>query len=244
MHAELKLKQNLTIQGNLHISGGIYHSVKVLGDGFVKGDLECNNLGCLGTLAVEGGLNAHNARIIGVTTVAGSLKANQIRIQGQMEVREHASCQMSRILGALDVRGNLSGEEIRVKGYLATHGDCAAERFYSSGAFHIGGLLNAGIMHIRLHGASEAKEIGGGQIKVKRPAIHFLHRIFTSVLPHLQAESIEGDDVFLENTRAKVVRGKRVIIGAGCEIDLVEYQTEYTQSKRSVVKESRKMNGE
>ncbi|MNR67595.1 hypothetical protein D3C85_1916860 [compost metagenome] len=52
---------------------------------------------------------------------------------------------------------------------------------------------------------------------------------------------IEGDDIYLENTRAKVVRGNQVVIGPGCEIDLVEYKVLLEKKKGANVKGSRKM---
>ena len=47
---------------------------------------------------------------------------------------------------------------------------------------------------------------------------------------HLKAETIEGDDVYLEHTTAQVVRGNTVTIGEGCEIDLVEYRTDFKKT--------------
>ncbi len=38
-----------------------------------------------------------------------------------------------------------------------------------------------------------------------------------------EAETIEGDDVYLEATHATAVRGRRVVIGPGCVIQEVEY---------------------
>lgn len=40
------------------------------------------------------------------------------------------------------------------------------------------------------------------------------------------ADSIEGDEIYLESTRSKMVRGKRVLIGPDCQIDRVEYEEE------------------
>ncbi|MCL0069946.1 hypothetical protein M1O56_05235 [Dehalococcoidia bacterium] len=39
----------------------------------------------------------------------------------------------------------------------------------------------------------------------------------------LETELIEGDEILLEWTRAKTVRGKQIVIGEGCEIERVEY---------------------
>ena len=44
----------------------------------------------------------------------------------------------------------------------------------------------------------------------------------------MYVRTIEGDQVELEYTQAKVVRGKYVRIGAGCEIDRVEYSGDLT----------------
>ncbi|MCL6576409.1 hypothetical protein [Kyrpidia sp.] len=42
-------------------------------------------------------------------------------------------------------------------------------------------------------------------------------------------ETIEGDDIYLENTRARVVRGTRVQIGPGCQIGLLEYSEDFSK---------------
>ncbi len=57
----------------------------------------------------------------------------------------------------------------------------------------------------------------------------------------LEAGIIEGDEIFLENTKANVVRGKRVTIGSGCEIERVEFQDEFRVDEKSIVKEHKKM---
>jgi len=57
----------------------------------------------------------------------------------------------------------------------------------------------------------------------------------------LTVNSIEGDDLRLSNTRAKVVRGKNVIIDSGCEIDLIEYTDSLQVSRGSSVKEKKKI---
>jgi hypothetical protein len=58
---------------------------------------------------------------------------------------------------------------------------------------------------------------------------------------YLTADLIEGDNVTLDVTKAKVVRGKKVIIGKDCEIDLVEYRDEIKISEGAKIKEQRKI---
>lgn len=57
----------------------------------------------------------------------------------------------------------------------------------------------------------------------------------------LTTEIVEGDDIHLEHTRAKVVRGNRVTLGPGCEVDLVEYKEHFHQDKSAKVMASRKV---
>ncbi len=51
---------------------------------------------------------------------------------------------------------------------------------------------------------------------------------------HLYAETIEADEVRLEETTCKVVRGKTVVIGPGCQIDLVEYVDDFKHAGGAV----------
>jgi hypothetical protein len=51
---------------------------------------------------------------------------------------------------------------------------------------------------------------------------------------------IEGDDIYLENTVAEIVRGNSVEIGPGCTIGLVEYANKFSKDKDSTVKKETK----
>lgn len=47
---------------------------------------------------------------------------------------------------------------------------------------------------------------------------------------------IEGDDIYLENTKADIVRGNKVKIGPGCQIGVVEYRDDFTHDSKALVK--------
>jgi hypothetical protein len=51
----------------------------------------------------------------------------------------------------------------------------------------------------------------------------------------LTVRIIEGDDIYLENTHAKVVRGNNIEIGPGCEIKLVEYKYSFKKDEMAEV---------
>lgn len=54
-------------------------------------------------------------------------------------------------------------------------------------------------------------------------------------------EIIKGDDIFLEYTKAKVVRGNNIIIGSNCEIDLIEYKNNFEQLDDAKIIENKKV---
>ena len=55
----------------------------------------------------------------------------------------------------------------------------------------------------------------------------------------LTTSVIEGDDIYLEATTAKIVRGNNVTIGSDCNIELVEYRNTITVAPDSKVNEQR-----
>lgn len=52
---------------------------------------------------------------------------------------------------------------------------------------------------------------------------------------------MEGDQIDIENTKAMIVRGNNVKIGANCNIGLVEYTDELSIDPKAIVGESRKI---
>ena len=139
--------------------------------------------------------------------------------------------------------GDYSGETVALQGFLRVKGDCAVERFGCEGGFEVSGLLNAGVVDVALGAPCTATEIGGESISV-RYASWALKRLVAKLLPsqsfRLAAETIEGDDVRLENTTAKVVRGTNVTLGPGCDIELVEYSEAFERASGAKVKTARK----
>lgn len=137
-------------------------------------------------------------------------------------------------------------DHVHVSGSLDAHGDCEAEDFNAEGVLHIDGMLNAGNIEIRTSGwTSSIREIGGSNIRITRSLSNvigaFIKHLVTGSSILLQTGTIEGDDIFIENTKADVVRGKNVNIGADCEIGLVEYSGSFEQSGKTVVKEFKKI---
>lgn len=237
------------VLGDIRVSGvgtvttGRYQKVSVSGSATLIGDVECTELKVSGSADGDGTLTADAVTVHGTLGYRGAAKVGTVRVSGTAK------------FGALKVEGvdasgvlaaaSLSAGAVKVQGYLNVAGDCEAERFVTHGAFTIGGLLNAGVVDVTLGDKCKAGEIGGESVVVRNYPMGGLKRFVTSLIPSIQlrlwADTIEGDDVRLENTTAGAVRGTTVVIGPECKIELVEYTESYSAAPDAIVKTVRKV---
>ncbi|HET7578132.1 MAG TPA: hypothetical protein VFK33_02540 [Bacillales bacterium] len=238
-----KERRNLRITGSGDSRGGLYHKVTIIGEGGIHDDLDCLVFKTRGTSRVEGHIKTEAFRVTGQSWVKG-LEAEKLRIYGKVDFDGHVLCRDVKIRGEAEISGGLTGETIDLKGNVLVKENVEAETFHAKGGFSIDGLLNAGNIEITLKFSSSVKEIGGGKVRVRRGGLPFewtpkaFHTMKTATL---SVDMIEGDEIDLENTSAKVVRGKNVRIGPGCSVDLVEYQDEFKQDPEAKVDENRKI---
>lgn len=232
-------RRNLVLNGSGSASGGLYNQVKVRGDGQFSDDIECNTFKIFGTSQLLGRLKTGKLSVYGDADIKQSTDIEELKIYGTVRIGEAAIVKWTKVRGTLDIRGAFRAEEADIKGTLSAQGNVEAENLAVNGGFQINGLLNAGKITVSLRfGDSSAEEIGGERIVVKRRAslIPYLKNAAT-----LQAQIIEGDHIYLEHTRAEVVRGKHVEIGPGCKIERVEYTQKLKVGKNSIVKDSKKV---
>jgi cytoskeletal protein CcmA (bactofilin family) len=244
---EKRIKHDLKISGSAIASGGSYNNVVISGQGDINGDFDCVELKVSGASKLNGNVQAGSGKVMGTATITGDLKADDFKVGGFMQVRGNVEVKVFRVEGGLVVGNNFSAESLEIKGGLKVKNDCNAETFVSKGAFTVGGLLSGDSVNIVLYGPCRAKEIGGENIEVHRASTFHIAQIVKSILSSLDLENglvvdlIEGDDIYLEETKAKVVRGNNITIGDGCEIGLVEYKGKYEQTGNAKVKENKKV---
>lgn len=227
--------QNLTINGSGSYSGGTYDKISIRGEATLVSDVECSAFHIYGTSEALENVKTRSVKVLGEAEVKGNMESEEMLIMGTMAVGGRAALRKMKILGTLDVGEHLTGDVANIKGTIAVGGDVEYETFDSSGGFEIKGLLNADKINISLRfGQSFAEEIGGGVITVKKKKNSFL--TFGKETGMLTAKVIEGDIVYLENTKADIVRGNKVNIGSGCQIGAVEYTTEFIQDQSSTIK--------
>lgn len=241
------IKGDLKIDGSGSAPGGEYNIVRINGAGRIMGDVACRDFRINGTGNVDGNLETVEGKINGSGTIDGNIRAQQLKITGTGQVRGTISGGTLIVSGSVTVGENLDVQKVKIEGSAKIAHDCNAEDFHSDGTFEISGLLNADVVNIRLyHSKSRAKEIGGGTINVtsgSTAGFNVLKTIFTlgTYNPILEADSIEGDVIVLENTTAQVVRGTNITIGKGCNIGLVEYKGQLIKTGDAKVNEEKKI---
>lgn len=104
-------------------------------------------------------------------------------------------------------------------------------------ALNVTGLLSAEKLEINLYGPCRAKEVGGSILSIKKSKTGRLLQLMKPTTKILfEAGVIEGDTIELVNTKASMVRGERVVVGADCEIETVEYRESLEIHTQATVK--------
>lgn len=238
--------QVLKISGAGSANGGKYDEVRISGAGEIKGDIECRLFKTSGASEVIGNVKAQSFEISGAGQVRGNVDAEFIRVSGASEIYGDVTTKDIKVSGTGEIKGTLRAETVTLKGACEINKDCEAEDFKAYGGFEIKGLLNAGNIEIKLWGSCSAKEIGGEKIDVRigHDAVFGFTKMVSKLFSKpegLEAEVIEGDEIYLEGTKARVVRGNNIVIGEDCEIELVEYMGDLKIVANGRVKEQRKI---
>ncbi|MBU3178002.1 polymer-forming cytoskeletal protein [Clostridium estertheticum] len=237
---------DLKISGSGSSGGGKYNNVFISGSGKINGDLDCVYFKTSGSSKVIGNLKAETIKISGSSKIEGNVEVKDIKISGSTHVIGNLKSENVSISGSTHIDGNLYAEEVNISGSVNIGKNCEAECFKANGGFKIEELLNAGQVTIRLGGNCFVKEIGGEHIDIKVNLIEnsifkkVIDKIFNS-RSELITNLIEGDDIYLQNTNAKIVRGNNITISTGCNIDLIEYKGEINISDSSIVKDQKKI---
>jgi len=187
--------------------------------------------------------------VSGSGAFAGDVVADEMRVSGAARIDGAARVKELKCSGSYRVKESIAAEYVKVSGVLRVGGDLEADLFKASGGFEIDGLLSADKIEIRPGGRCYAREIGGAKIDVRRGGhrergilLDGLVRMFSGKgIAELGATTIEGDEIHLEDTVADVVRGKRVEIGPGCRIKVVEYSEDLTVHSSAEVDKQQKV---
>jgi len=235
-----EMNGNLIINGSGSYPGGHYDKISIRGEGTIVTDVESSAFHVYGTSEAVKNVKTGSVKVFGEAEVKMDMESQETLVMGTLMVGGNAHLKRIKILGLLEVGERLTGDEANIKGSISVNGDVEYETFDSSGGFEIKGLLTADIIKVGLRfGQSSAEEIGGGKITVKKKSNSLLP--FGKEIGSLIAKVIEGDEIYLENTKADIVRGNKVKIGPGCQIGVVEYRNELIHDPKATIKTKTKI---
>ena len=239
-----KKLNDISISGSGKIAGGEYDNIRISGSGSMTGDVIANSVHISGSGRSES-IEAGEIKASGSFHAGGCVKAGEIHVSGSAHIGGAIEAGEIRISGAFHANDVISAKTVRVSGSMHAESGVEADNAIISGAAHIKGLLNAESIEINLNGASRISEIGCERIAVKKTGAPFFSffNIFKMNIgsKSLTANSIEGTEVFLENTICPVVRAKNAVIGEGCEIGRIEYEDTLEIHPSAAVKEKVKI---
>lgn len=234
-------KNELVINGSGSSGGGTFETVKINGSGTINGDIISESLKGSGSSRVNGSIQAADVSFSGTGRVKGKVDCLELIVNGSGTFEDNVIAKHLKFRGSGSIEGNLRGEGVNVHGSLTVGGDSESDSFNLHGGFSVDGMLNAEEIEIKLHGDSDVREIGCSSITVKK-GNGTLSKLFKLKGAVLKTEIIEGDEIYLENTEANIVRGGNVKIGPGCTIKKVEYRGDYECSEAAKVNEAGRLN--
>jgi len=249
--------QTISTAGSCVIKGSATaEEIKTAGSCRVEGDVRAEEFRTTGSATVEGTVTADVFKCSGSQKIGGKLTASYVKTSGSLRVESDVEADKFVSEGSFEIEGLLSADEIAIR----LGGECRARE--------IGGERIEVRQKARRFRPEDLKEKLERKVKGKRWRFDELgieididlERLAAelgrlgTVLGNLglnisgfggygtlEAETIEGDEIYLESTRAKTVRGKRVIIGPDCEIETVEYEEMLEVDESSQVEKREKI---
>lgn len=250
-------RRDFKLSGAGTVGGGVYNEVKLSGACKITGDIDCNFMKVSGACSISANIKAKQFLSSGATKgsgniyteifkssgsidIMGNLTAKDVNISGSASIDGDISSDKLQASGGCKIGGNVTGGEVILTGGIEINNNCEVEKFNSRGDFKIKGLLNSEEINIELYYHSYVKEIGGETINIRFNPHPFsmggiIKSLFSSEVKGLKADTIEGDYIYLEYTTAKVVRGKKIIIGDNCNIEKVEYTDNFELKGNSII---------
>ena len=209
------------------IPAGEYDNVKVSGSATLAGDVRCASLSVSGAFGGQGSITCSgNVHVSGSTSIDGPVSAGELKASGAFKCK------------------GLRGRDLRIAGSSRVDGDIEGDSIHVAGSVKCSGLLSADYIEIRIEGTCSAGSIGGSEIHICPSSLsgglsRFFGRRESATMS--VAESVEGDNIYLENVSVPSVTGRKVTIGPGCRISRVQYSETAEISPDALVDDCRKV---
>lgn len=240
---------DIKISGSFKTQDAEHGDMNVSGVYKAMGTCKARNVRCSGTIKVLSHMEAEDMTISGICKVEDSLQANdiscsgilkatkgfklnKIKVSGICKTDGDISAKVIKCSGVMKGQNTISAESIRVSGCIKAC-DIESEDIKLTGEFNISNMLNANTITIEVEDRktrSFCKNIGGENVSIENKSLH-----------KIIVDNIEANDISIENTKCKSVNGNNIIIGKGCEIDIIEYKDSIEIHDKAKVKEVKKL---
>ncbi|AST91564.1 MULTISPECIES: polymer-forming cytoskeletal protein [Sutcliffiella] len=245
---EQKVLQDLKINGSMVVSGGSFNEVSINGKGTINGDVQCKEFKINGACDVNGKLKAETGVIRGNTNVEEDLYIGDFSVYGNATLQGNLYTSLFNVKGSCSVEKSINAEVIKPYGRLKVGDSCRADNFIARGVFDINDTLDSKIIDVTINGGKcSANVIKGEQVSVKLKGEEGFLKVLKSLFSFgddrgtLKANEIIGNDIQLAATKAKLVKGDRITLNDGCDIELVEYTESLEIVGKARVIESKKV---
>ncbi len=216
------MANNLTVFADATIHGGTYNKVRVFGSADVLGDLTAQSMKVFGAAEYKGKCHIDTLKLYGACEFEEYVEVKYLNIKGACEFNDDVKVDLLKIYGAVEFNKTIFRcNEVKVYGQ-ATVSNLEADYIYINGHVDCSEQLNGEKIEIATHQGSKIKEMVGTNITVKPNRKWFVH-VKSNTSKEVEIDTIEGDEIYLENVVSKAVRGNKITIGPNCKIDLVEY---------------------
>ena len=241
---------NMHISGSGNIPAGEYEKVSVSGSARLHGLVRCNSFATSGSSAGESIECSEDFKISGSSAFSGNVSAGYIGISGSFSCGgELISSGKIICSGGAKCEKSIKCDELSVSGSIKVGLDVEAEKIKIDGVIDCKGLLNAEDVEIKFDKGMDIGSIGGSKIIIiKEPKRKLCERLplFSSLVKKINGNvhvegSIEGDEIALEAVTCPRVTGRVVAVGAGCDIDLVQYSDQIEVSPDARVGKTEKI---
>lgn len=219
-------KQNVRVFGDAVVQAGEYNHIFAAGDLEMQGDITAASIKVAGDFDAKGGIEVSKLDIYGDAEIQGFIRAEDASFKGDVRLKSPLHAEEFSVYGEV-AAAKVEAKKIKVYGSVDRAEELVAEELVIKGVVLMDGVINAETAKLRLLGNSKVREIYCTALEIlagDSPYQGVLSGLVSKTTTGIiRVDLIEGDDIFLENTHADVVRGARVVLGKHTVVRRVEY---------------------
>ncbi len=250
-------KGNIKLSGNGSISEGEYKDIKIMGNAISNGRVKAEKITIMGSAdlnssievkecivfgnaIIRGNMRAEKFKVNGDLTIVGDCEVGELSVNGKTDIDGMIECNNVVIRGDMILTKACQSKTLKVYGSVDASSDLLGEEISIDGKVQCKGLLSGETVCLHAFENSYCKEIGATKLVVEKPIYHLLWFGYGKK-NSLSCDLIEADEIKVEYTKAKIIRGKQVILNKQCEVDTLEYSEQYTKGEDCQVREVTKV---